>query len=42
MMRDAELKRIKHAKKIAEIEKKSPIYMENLKAVITHNRIKQI
>ena len=42
MMRDAELKRIKHAKKIAEIEKKSPIFMENLKTVITHNRIKQI
>lgn len=42
MMRDAELKRIKHAKKIAELEKKSPIFMDNLKQAITNVRLKQL
>jgi len=42
MIRDAEKKRLKHAKRIAELEKKAPNFMIRLQKTLTKGRLKQL
>lgn len=42
MTKDAEIKRAKHTKKISEVEKKQPIFIDNLKSAIANVRLKTL
>jgi hypothetical protein len=42
MTKDAEIKRQKNTKKISEVEKKQPIFIDNLKSAIANVRLKSL